>query len=173
MLSVGIELRKPLLILYESPPLQRYYYSDNNEVMVSTSGSHLLPEDAIKIMREQLLPLATILTPNVPEAMLLLSDAGIHAEAPTSVDDLVNIAKTVQSLGPEFVLLKGGHLPLQSNGIMASIESEKEMVVDVLYGAGAFIRIDSVYQESKNTHGTGCSLACEFRHPSIYIRGII
>ncbi|OBT87822.1 hypothetical protein VE02_02131 [Pseudogymnoascus sp. 03VT05] len=128
-------------------------------VMVSTSGSHLLHEDAIKIMREQLLPLATILTPNVPEAMLLLSDAGIHAEAPTSVDDLVNIAKTVQSLGPKFVLLKGGHLPLQGNGVMASIESEKEMVVDVLYGDGAYIRIDSVYQESKNTHGTGCSLA--------------
>ncbi|KFY23743.1 hypothetical protein V493_05665 [Pseudogymnoascus sp. VKM F-4281 (FW-2241)] len=128
-------------------------------VMVSTSGSHLLPEDAIKVMREQLLPLATILTPNVPEAMLLLSDAGMHAEAPTSVEDLVNIAKTVQSLGPEFVLLKGGHLPLQGNGVMASVESEKEMVVDVLYGAGTYIRIDSVYQKSKNTHGTGCSLA--------------
>lgn len=141
--------------------------------MVSTSGSHLLHEDAIRVMREQLLPLATILTPNVPEAMLLLSDAGIHAEAPTSVDDLVNIAKTVQSLGPEFVLLKGGHLPLQSNGVMASVESEKEMVVDVLYGAGAHIRIEGVYQTSKNTHGTGCSLACESNHPFIYISGII
>ena len=140
---------------------------------MSTSGSHLLHEDAIRVMREQLLPLATILTPNVPEAMLLLSDAGIHAEAPTSVDDLVNIAKTVQSLGPEFVLLKGGHLPLQSNGVMASVESEKEMVVDVLYGAGAHIRIESVYQTSKNTHGTGCSLACESNHPFIYISGII
>lgn len=138
---------------------------------MSTSGSHLLPEDAIRVMREQLLPLATILTPNVPEAMLLLSDAGIRAEAPTSVDDLVNIAKTVQSLGPEFVLLKGGHLPLQINGTMASVEAEKEMVVDVLYGAGAYTLIESVYQKSKNTHGTGCSLACEFKHPSISTPG--
>ena len=135
--------------------------------MVSTSGSHLLHEDAIRVMREQLLPLATILTPNVPEAMLILSDAGIHAEAPTSVDDLVNIAKTVQSLGPEYVLLKGGHLPLRNSGVMASVESEKELVVDVLYGAGAFIRIDSAYQTSKNTHGTGCSLACKSKHPFI------
>lgn len=133
--------------------------------MVSTSGAHLLHEDAIKVMREQLLPLATILTPNVPEAMLLLANAGIHAEPPTSVDDLVKIAKTVQTLGPEFVLLKGGHLPLQRNGAMASVDSEKELVVDVLYGAGAYIRIDSDYQESKNTHGTGCSLACEFKRP--------
>ncbi|KFY72822.1 hypothetical protein V501_07181 [Pseudogymnoascus sp. VKM F-4519 (FW-2642)] len=133
--------------------------------MLASAETVLVVADALrrhkvkKTVIDPLLPLATILTPNVPEAMLLLSDAGIHAEAPTSVDDLVNIAKTVQSLGPEFVLLKGGHLPLQSNGVMASIESEKEMVVDVLYGAGAFIRIDSVYQESKNTHGTGCSLA--------------
>lgn len=135
--------------------------------MVSTSGAHLLHEDAIKVMREQLLPLATILTPNVPEAMLLLANAGIHAEPPTSVDGLVKIAKTVQTLGPEFVLLKGGHLPLQSNGTMASVDSEKELVVDVLYGAGAYIRIDSDYQESKNTHGTGCSLACEFKRPFV------
>lgn len=130
--------------------------------MVSTSGSHLLPPDAIKIMREELLPLATILTPNVPEAMLLLADAGIEADAPESVDDLVNIAKIVQSLGPKFVLLKGGHLPLQRNGSVASVESEKEIVVDVLYGDGKHIRIESAYQNSKNTHGTGCSLACKF-----------
>jgi hydroxymethylpyrimidine kinase/phosphomethylpyrimidine kinase len=129
--------------------------------MVSTSGSQLLPKDAIRQLRDHLLPHTTVLTPNVPEALLLLSDADLPAEAPQNVDDLVEIAKAVQSLGPRFVLLKGGHLPLKMDGRMANTDVERELMVDILYGQGEITKIETAYQHSKNTHGTGCSLACE------------
>jgi hydroxymethylpyrimidine kinase/phosphomethylpyrimidine kinase len=129
--------------------------------MVSTSGSRLLPTEAVRDLREDLLPHTTILTPNVPEALLLLSDAGLPAEAPRNVNELIEIAKAVQSLGPKFVLLKGGHLPLKKNGDVARTAAERVLMVDILYGEGIVTRMETAYQNSKNTHGTGCSLACE------------
>jgi hydroxymethylpyrimidine/phosphomethylpyrimidine kinase len=108
-----------------------------------------------------LLPMTTILTPNIPEAQLLLSDAGQVMKEPQCVDDLVEIAKAVQALGPEYVLVKGGHVPFNNDGKIASREAERKIIVDVLYGSGKLIRVESVYQKSRNTHGTGCSLACE------------
>jgi hydroxymethylpyrimidine kinase/phosphomethylpyrimidine kinase len=133
--------------------------------MVSTSGSQLLPKEAVRGLRDHLFPLTTILTPNVPEALLLLSDAGLPAEAPGNVKDLIKVAKAVQSLGPKFVLLKGGHLPLQKDGNAAKTAAERVLMVDILYGNGTITRIESAYQSSKNTHGTGCSLACKFELP--------
>jgi hydroxymethylpyrimidine kinase/phosphomethylpyrimidine kinase len=130
--------------------------------MVSTSGSQLLPAEAVRQLRELLLPLATVLTPNVPEAKLLLSNAGLTVQDPKNVDDLINLAKDLQSLGPKYVLVKGGHLPLRKNGSIASTEAEKEIMIDVLYGEGQATKIETKYQKSKNTHGTGCSLACQF-----------
>jgi hydroxymethylpyrimidine kinase/phosphomethylpyrimidine kinase len=129
--------------------------------MVSTSGSTLLPKDAIRELREHLLPFTTVLTPNVPEAKLLLADAGFPANEPQNVDDLINIAKAVQSLGAKYVLVKGGHLPFKRDGTVAKTESEKELMIDILYGEREVTRIETGYQKSKNTHGTGCSLACE------------
>ena len=130
--------------------------------MVSTSGSQLLPERAVHELRTDLLPHATILTPNVPEAKLLLTDAGKPAENPKNVDDLIEIAKSVQSLGPKYVLVKGGHLPFKKDGNVAQTGEERELMIDILYGEGEITRIETAYQKSKNTHGTGCSLACEF-----------
>jgi hydroxymethylpyrimidine kinase/phosphomethylpyrimidine kinase len=129
--------------------------------MVSTSGSQLLPQKAVCELRSKLLPRATILTPNVPEAMLLLSDAGKEVGEPQNVEDLIQTAKSVQSLGPTYVLLKGGHLPLKKDGTLAKTEEEKEIMVDILYGDDQVTRIQTSYQKSNNTHGTGCSLACE------------
>ena len=130
--------------------------------MVSTSGSQLLPQEAIRELRDLLLPCATVLTPNVPEAKLLLSDAGKPVHNPQNVDDLISLAKSVQSLGPKYVLVKGGHLPLKRDGTIASTEAERELMIDILYGEGRVTRIEAKYQKSKNTHGTGCSLACEW-----------
>jgi hydroxymethylpyrimidine kinase/phosphomethylpyrimidine kinase len=129
--------------------------------MVSTSGYQLLPKEAVRELREHLLPLTTVLTPNVPEALLLLSDTGFPTDAPQNYSDLIKVAKAVQSLGPEFVLLKGGHLPLKKDGDVAKTAEERELMVDILYGQGEITRIESAYQDSKNTHGTGCSLACK------------
>ncbi|KAF7875136.1 hypothetical protein EAF04_002308 [Stromatinia cepivora] len=128
-------------------------------VMVSTSGAQLLPSIAIRHLRELLLPYTTVLTPNVPEAKLLLSDAGKFVEEPKDLEDLKNIAKEVQSLGPRYVLVKGGHLPLRKDGTMATKEEEKELMVDILYGEGVITEIRTNYQNSRNTHGTGCSMA--------------
>lgn len=129
--------------------------------MVSTSGSQLLVKDAIRELRHRLLPLTTILTPNVPEALLLLADAGVSAQSPENVDDLINIAQAVQALGPKYVLVKGGHLPLKRDGSIAKTDTEKKLVIDILFGEGEVTRIETAYQTSKNTHGTGCSLACK------------
>src|SRR5256885_551233 len=129
--------------------------------MVSTSGSQLLPKEAIRELRKHLLPHTTVLTPNVPEAKLLLSDAGTPADDPKTVEDLIDIAKAVQALGPKYVLVKGGHLPFKKDGSVARTDGEKEFMIDVLYGEGEVMRIETKYHNSKNTHGTGCSLACK------------
>ena len=128
--------------------------------MVATSGSQLLAQESVRELREHLLPLTTILTPNVPEAKLLLADAQIPTKDLKSIDDLVDIAKSVQTLGPKYVLVKGGHLPFKKDGSVAETEEEKALVVDVLFGDGQVTRIETAYQTTKNTHGTGCSLAC-------------
>ena len=130
--------------------------------MVSTSGAQLLAHDAIKELRKHLLPVTTILTPNVPEAKLLLTDSGQDVKDPENVDDLIALAKAVQALGPKWVLVKGGHLPLRRDGKIAVSDEEKEIMVDLLYGEGEVLKIETSYQKSKNTHGTGCSLACKF-----------
>lgn len=128
--------------------------------MVSTSGAQLLPQEAVMELRKHLLPITTILTPNVPEATLLLSEAGKTVKEISCIDDLISLAKSVQAFGPHFVLVKGGHLPFQKDGSVATTDQEKELVVDVLYGDGEALCIETKYQTSKNTHGTGCSLAC-------------
>jgi hydroxymethylpyrimidine kinase/phosphomethylpyrimidine kinase len=135
--------------------------------MVSTSGSQLLPREAIRELRELLLPQATVLTPNVPEARLLLSSAGKPVHDPQNVDDMIDLAKAVQSLGPKFVLVKGGHLPFKKDGTVAATEAERELMIDILYGEGQVTKIEAKYQLSRNTHGTGCSLACKCNTSSL------
>ncbi|ESZ99322.1 phosphomethylpyrimidine kinase [Sclerotinia borealis F-4128] len=141
--------------------LQRHHVKSLivDPVIVSTSGSQLLPSTAIRELRELLLPYTTVLTPNVPEAKLLLSDAGKVVDEPKNLNDLMNIAKQVQSLGPKYVLVKGGHLPLKNDKTVATTEEERELMVDILYGEGVITEIWSRYQKSRNTHGTGCSMA--------------
>ncbi len=136
---------------------------NQTQVMVSTSGSQLLPKEAIRELRKQLLPKALLLTPNVPEAKLLLADAGAPADDPRNIDDLISIARDVQLLGPKYVLVKGGHLPFKRDGTVAKSNAEREVVIDVLYGGGHVTKIETVYLNSRNTHGTGCSLACKYK----------
>lgn len=104
--------------------------------MVSTSSAQLLPQDAVKNLWTHLLPVTTVLTLKVPDAKLLLSEAGHKIEDPKCVDDLISIAKAVHLLGPDYVLIKGGHLPLKEDGTIDVREAEQELVVDVLYGNG-------------------------------------
>ena len=137
--------------------------------MVSTSGSRLLAKEAVRELRDDLLPNCTILTPNVPEALLLLSDAGKPAEEPKNVEGLIDLAKALQAMGPKYVLLKGGHLPFKADGTVAETDAERVLMVDVLFGEGEVTRIETTYSKSRNTHGTGCSLACKMRSPYLKI----
>ena len=131
--------------------------------MVSTSGTQLLPQDAVRELREHLLPLATVLTPNVPEAKILVENATrSHRSDPRSLDDLIALVKEVQKLGAQWVLLKGGHLPLAVDHT-ASLRNPTDpaAVIDILYNGTAITLIETEYLNSTSTHGTGCSLACK------------
>lgn len=127
--------------------------------MVSTSGSQLLPEQAVKGLRTKLIPLTTILTPNIPEAKLLLKDAGLDVSEPRDVPDLIELAKKICALGSKGVLLKGGHLPLTKDHKIAQTPDEATTVVDVLFDGQEITLFETDFLVSKNTHGTGCSLA--------------
>lgn len=109
-------------------------------VMVATSGASLLQDDAVQALRDALLPVCTILTPNLPEAELLLGrDIG-------SVAAMHEAARELRALGADAVLLKGGHLP-DAGGI-----------TDVFH-AGDAIREIVHPRLQLEAHGTGCTLA--------------
>lgn len=141
--------------------------------MVSTSGAQLLPNGALRCLREKLLPLATVLTPNIPEAMLLLRDAGEDVKHPERLGDVIELAKAVHRLGPAYVLVKGGHLPLGQDHAASSGDDDKRFVIDVLYNGEDTLLLETVFSKSKNTHGTGCSLACMcLQHSSGLMRDV-
>ncbi|KAI7885414.1 hypothetical protein K492DRAFT_157338 [Lichtheimia hyalospora FSU 10163] len=119
-------------------------------VMISTSGSKLLAEDAVQTCIDSLLPITLVLTPNVPEAEVLL---GMGAGAIKTIDDMRTAAKRLADLGPRNVLVKGGHLPVERN--------DEKCVVDVLYEkkTGEYHEIVNPYRDTKDTHGTGCTLS--------------
>ncbi|AGT07225.1 bifunctional hydroxymethylpyrimidine kinase/phosphomethylpyrimidine kinase [Paracoccus aminophilus] len=109
-------------------------------VMIAKSGDALLPADAITAMLRHLLPLATVLTPNLPEAAALLN----MAEA-TSPQDMALQGQTLRAKGPRFVLMKGGH-------------GRGEICTDLLVGS-QILTLTAPRVITKNTHGTGCSLS--------------
>ncbi|TMW68426.1 hypothetical protein Poli38472_005894 [Pythium oligandrum] len=115
-------------------------------VMVATSGHRLLKAAAHESMVERLFPLATIITPNIPEASALLEDRVID-----SVDAMHGAAQALAAFGSRFVLVKGGHLS----------DPPGNCVHDVLYDAerDEFHVIKNKKLKTRNTHGTGCTLA--------------
>jgi hydroxymethylpyrimidine/phosphomethylpyrimidine kinase len=109
-------------------------------VMVAKGGHRLLAEDAVATLMAELLPLASIITPNIPEAEVL-SGITIRDEA-----DMHAAAAKLLSLGVRAVLLKGGHM-------------EGETLTDLLVTRDGVTRFDSARIASRHTHGTGCTLA--------------
>ena len=107
-------------------------------VMVSTSGSRLISEEAIQILKTELFPLASVLTPNIPEAEVLFG-ASIH-----SAEDMERAAQAISEEYHCAVLLKGGHQLNDANDLLYAEEKSRWF-----YGR----RIDN-----PNTHGTGCTL---------------
>ncbi|KAK2740212.1 DNA-directed DNA polymerase alpha catalytic subunit pol1 [Myotisia sp. PD_48] len=128
-------------------------------VMISTSGSQLLPGEAVKAVRRNLLPITTVLTPNIPEAVLLMQDSGRDVSEPENLDDAIAMSKMLHTLGPKYILLKGGHLPLTHDHQKPSNLADAAIVIDLLYDGTNVTLIETPFSRSKNTHGTGCSLA--------------
>jgi hydroxymethylpyrimidine/phosphomethylpyrimidine kinase len=110
-------------------------------VMVATSGDRLLTPDAVEALRTRLVPLALVVTPNLPEAAALL-DAPLAA----TEDEMVRQAERLLALGAKAVLMKGGH----GKGAESA---------DLLVTATATVRFAAARIATKNTHGTGCTLA--------------
>ena len=108
-------------------------------VMVATSGAKLLKDDAIKTLIEKLFPLATLITPNIPEAELI-SGMKINNE-----DDMEKVAKYIFEKYGTNVLLKGGHAINDAN--------------DFLYENNKGVWIKGERIDNPNTHGTGCTLS--------------
>ncbi|KAF6219465.1 hypothetical protein HO133_003932 [Letharia lupina] len=115
-------------------------------VVVSMSGTQLLSDEAVHIIHTQLLPLTTVLTLSISEAVLLLDKAGaLHQPDVRNLDDLTHLAKALHSLGPDFVLLKGGQLPLTGNLDVPKHDSDKQVIVDVLYDGTDVSLIKTAY----------------------------
>lgn len=128
VVSAGIERNKlPKIIL--------------DPVMIAKSGDALLQSDAISALREQLIPKALVVTPNLPEAGVLLDSA-----PPETEDEMADAAEKIFKLGATSVLIKGGHLAGDTN-------------TDILYDGNGFYRFKHQKIQTQNTHGTGCTLS--------------
>jgi hydroxymethylpyrimidine/phosphomethylpyrimidine kinase len=110
-------------------------------VMVAAGGDRLIAEETIAVLVRELFPLATVITPNLHEAALLLGRS-VQNES-----ELAAAAEDLMKSGAQAVLLKGGHL------------RGKEVVDLLLQRDSQVIRMSSLRIESRNTHGTGCTLS--------------
>jgi hydroxymethylpyrimidine/phosphomethylpyrimidine kinase len=111
-------------------------------VMVATSGDRLLRDDAVAALTSELLPLATVLTPNAPEAAMLLGRDALGTAAA-----LHDAARALAAMGPRAVLVKGGHIGGDHS-------------VDVLCADGGEPeQLEAARVDTPNTHGTGCTLS--------------
>ena len=120
----------------------RHYEAKNivvDPVMVATSGSALMKNDAVQTLIEELLPISTLVTPNIPEAQVL---SGLSIE---TKEDMMVAAKHIGDNYHCAVLLKGGHSINDAN--------------DLLYANGELHWFEGKRIDNPNTHGTGCTLS--------------
>ena len=120
----------------------RYYDAKNvvvDPVMVASVGSSLIKQNAVQTLIRELLPIATLVTPNIPEAQVL---SGMTIE---KKEDMIAAAKRIGDNCRCAVLLKGGHSVHDAN--------------DLLYEGGAFVWFEGKRIDNPNTHGTGCTLS--------------
>lgn len=110
-------------------------------VMISKSGYELLAPEAVATLRDRLLPLATVITPNLHEAGHLLGTT-VRTE-----EDMRHAARSLFEMGPQAVLIKGGHLAATNDAL------------DVLYDGTTFHAVRARRIDTPHTHGTGCTYA--------------
>jgi hydroxymethylpyrimidine/phosphomethylpyrimidine kinase len=108
-------------------------------VMVAKSGDRLLREDAVRALIEELLPLAAVVTPNIPEAEVLVGHT-IETD-----DDVRAAAREILSFGPRSVVMKGGHRPGDAT--------------DLFFDGVRELRLEARRIDTRSTHGTGCTFS--------------
>jgi hydroxymethylpyrimidine/phosphomethylpyrimidine kinase len=111
-------------------------------VMVAESGAQLLDSDARVALTQLLLPRATVITPNVPEAWALVAEADVSGDAPPADDDLAALARRLRALGPEVVIITGGH---------------RRAAIDVFYDGQTLLEIPGERHPDGAAHGSGCT----------------
>ena len=111
-------------------------------VMVATSGDPLLAQSAVVTLKEQLLPLADLVTPNLPESAAL-----VGGEIPQNEQQMAEMVESLRALGAKAVLVKGGHL------------DEVENSSDLLIEQQSYDLLSAKRIKTTNTHGTGCTLS--------------
>ena len=109
-------------------------------VMVSKGGTRLIDSNSIKYLKKLLLPLCSVVTPNIPEAEALTGHSISNGE------DMIKAAKKIVNMGAKNVILKGGHL-------------KKKMIFDILVSKKKIKIFPKRKIKTKNTHGTGCTLS--------------
>lgn len=114
-------------------------------VMISKSGYSLLKPESKTALIKKLIPLASLITPNVPEAEEILREVNADITSIETVEHMESAAKELHKLGCKNVLLKGGHMQGEA--------------IDVLYDGSEIIHFYSERIHTKNTHGTGCTLS--------------
>jgi hydroxymethylpyrimidine/phosphomethylpyrimidine kinase len=110
-------------------------------VMIAKGGASLLQKESVEALKTQLLPLATMVIPNIPEAEVL---TGMKI---VTMNDRKEAANIIHSMGAEYVLIKGGH------------DQESEEMIDLLFDGTQFHTFTSTRVQTKNTHGTGCTFS--------------
>ncbi|NER27704.1 MAG: bifunctional hydroxymethylpyrimidine kinase/phosphomethylpyrimidine kinase [Symploca sp. SIO1C4] len=110
-------------------------------VMVSRTGDQLIDDHAVACLRDIVIPMATIVTPNFYEAQIL---SGL---AINTFDDMCTAAKDIYQLGPQAVLVKGGAMTGKNRG------------VDIWFDGKELLTLETELVETSNTHGTGCTLS--------------
>ncbi|WP_227934998.1 bifunctional hydroxymethylpyrimidine kinase/phosphomethylpyrimidine kinase [Alkalihalobacillus deserti] len=110
-------------------------------VMIAKGGAALLQEEAIRALTKELLPIATVITPNLPEAAKMLG-----REEMKTIDEMKQAAIDLHKLGPAYVVIKGGHLT-------------EGPAIDLLYDGKSIHVLETKRVETKHTHGTGCTFA--------------
>lgn len=137
-------LHSPEVIEVVAAKLEQWHCANVviDPVMISKSGDNLLLEDAVTALRERLLPLATLITPNLPEVSALLGRC-VETE-----DQMPDAARALADLGPANVLVKGGHLTGQTS---------HDLLYQTAQGTIEIFPADRV--NTSNSHGTGCTLS--------------
>lgn len=136
-------LANPEIVSVVADSLSKYNVKNIvvDPVMIAKSGDSLLSEEACKSVIEKLIPLASVVTPNIHEAEVML-DLEIN-----TIDDMKTAGAMIRNMGCEWVVIKGGHM------------EHDEKATDVVYNGKEYFLFSEIRYNTKNSHGTGCTFS--------------